>query len=362
MNGTTNIPVGDRLLGRVIDATGAPLDNAGPIDAPTQLPIDQPVGADGAALPDQLFETGVKLIDMFAPMVRGGAVTMTAVPGVGLIVASSELIQRVAARHGGCAVIGDLEESIYPLSDLVADLRSGGVDQHVAVVAGKQDETAEGKRQVALAGLTIAEHFCDQERETLLFLNEQLLTEQTIQRIQNRRRGGGIPREGGARGSLTLLIWQIRTPATSHERALVQPLPVDGQIVFNRALGKQNIWPAIDPVQSSSRLLDGQTLGAEHVRVARAAQELLRGYGNIEGNDAAGDNPQLRARARRVLLFGSQPFVVAETFTARPGVYVPVAEAVRGYGALVDGRHDEVPEEAFRFVGGLEEALAKTGA
>ena len=132
--------------------------------------------------------------------------------------------------------------------------------------------------------------------------------------------------------------------------------------MFNRGLAKQSIWPAIDPVQSTSRLLDGQALGAEHVRVARAAQELLRGYGDLEGTGAAGDDARLQARARRVLLFGSQPFVVAETFTARPGVYVPIAETVRGYGELVDGRHDDVPEEAFRFVGGLEEALGKAGA
>ena len=353
MNRMIDIPVGDALLGRVIDATGAPLDNRGPIDATTQLPIDRPVGADKVLLTDQLLETGIKVIDLFAPIVRGGTSTMTAMPGVGLIVISSELIQRIAARHGGCAVIADLEDGIYPLSDLVADLRGGGVDRHVAIVAGRQDATPAGKRQVALAGLTLAEHFCAQGRETLLFLNQQLLTEQTIQRIQERRRGG-------TSGSLTLLIWQIRTPETIHERALDQPLPLDGQIVFNRGLAKQSIWPAIDPVQSTSRLLDGQALGAEHVQLARAAQELLRNYGDLEGTGAASDDARLQARARRVLLFGSQPFVVAETFTARPGVYVPVAETLRGYGKLLAGKHDHVPEEAFRFVGGLEEALGSS--
>jgi F-type H+/Na+-transporting ATPase subunit beta len=355
MNHITDIPVGDALLGRVIDATGAPLDNRGSIDATAQLPIDRPVGADIAPLTDQLLETGIKVIDLFVPIVRGGTSTMTAVPGVGLIVLSSELIQRIAARHGGCAVIADLEEGIYPLSDLVADLRSGAVDRHVAIVAGRQNETPEGKRRIALAGLTIAEHFCAQGRETLLFLNEQLLTEQTIQRIQERRRGG-------TSGSLTLLIWQIRTPETIHERALDLPLPLDGQIVFNRGLAKQSIWPAIDPVRSTSRMLDGQLLGAEHARVARAAQQLLRDYGDLDGTGAAGDDARLQARGRRVLLFGSQPFVVAETFTALPGVYMPIADTLRGYGELVDGRHDDLPEEAFRFTGRLEEALDKAAA
>jgi F-type H+-transporting ATPase subunit beta len=355
MNTTITIPVGDALLGRVIDATGAPMDDRGPIDTPTQLPIDRSAGADPPPLADQLLETGIKVIDLFAPIVRGGTSSIAAMPGVGLIVSSSELIQRIAARHGGCAVIADLEDGIYPLGDLVADLRSGGVDRHVAIVAGRENETAEGQRRIALAGLTIAEHFCEQGRETLLFLNQQLLTEQTIQRLRDRRRGG-------TRGSLTLLIWQVHTPETIHDHALDQPLPIDGRIVFSRGLAKQNIWPAIDPVQSTSRLLDGQVLGAEHVRVAREAQALLRGHADIAGTSPGGDDPKLQARARRVLLFGSQPFVVAETFTARPGVYVPVAEAVRGYGELVDGRHDNVPEEAFRFTGGIEQALGKPKA
>ncbi|MEO7911840.1 MAG: hypothetical protein ABIV47_19515 [Roseiflexaceae bacterium] len=349
-----DLPVGHALLGRIIDATGAALDDRGPIDAPTQLPIDRSSSAESTPLVDQLLETGIKVIDLFAPIVRGGTSTITAMPGVGLIVTTSELIQRIAAHHGGCAVIADLEDGIYPLHELVADLRSGGVDRHVAIVAGRQDETAAGKRRVALAGLTLAEHFCEQGRETLLFLNEQLLTEQTIQRLRDRR-------HGGTRGSLTLLIWQIRTPETIHEYALDQPLPVDGRIVFSRGLAKQNIWPAIDPVLSTSRMLDGSALGAEHARVARVAQELLRGYGDLQGTGAIGDDAQLQARARRVLLFGSQPFVVAETFTARPGVYLPITETVRGYGELVDGRHDSVPEEAFRFTGGIEAALAQAG-
>jgi len=353
MNRMTDIPVGDALLGRIIDATGAPMDDRGPIAAP-RMPIDRPAGADLTPLADQLLETGIKVIDLFAPIVRGGTSTITAMLGVGLIVTSSELIQRIAARHGGCTVIADLEDGIYPLSELVADLRSGGVDRHVAIVAGRQDATAAGERRIALAGLTIAEHFCEQGRETLLFLNEQLVTEQTIQRLRDRWRGG-------TRGSLTLLLWQIRTPATIHEFALAQPLPVDGRIVFSRSLAKQNIWPAIDPVQSNSRLLDGYVLGAEHVRVARAAQELLRGYGDLERAGALSDNALLQARARRMLLFGSQPFVVAETFTARPGVYLPIAETVRGYGELVDGRHDGVPEQAFRFTSGIVEVLAKAG-
>src|SRR4051794_41145600 len=145
MNRTNNIPVGGALLGRVIDATGAPLDDRGPIDALAQLPIDRPASADTTPLADQLLETGIKVIDLFAPIVRGGTSTITAAPGVGLIVTSSELIQRIAARYGGCAVIADLADGIYPLSDLVADLRSGGGGQPVAGVGGGGETRRRGK-------------------------------------------------------------------------------------------------------------------------------------------------------------------------------------------------------------------------
>jgi F-type H+-transporting ATPase subunit beta len=185
-------------------------------------------------------------------------------------------------------------------------------------------------------------------------MEESLVSAETVERFLARRRGG-------PQAALTILLWQHDPPIMPageqvYARLLHQR---DGQIVFNRGLAKQGIWPAIDPVLSTSRLLDGQVLGAEHVRVARAAQALLHGYGDLEGTGARGDDPQLQARARRVLLFGSQPFVVAETFTARPGVYVPVAETVRGYVALVDGRHGDMPEEAFRFVGGIEAAVGR---
>jgi F-type H+-transporting ATPase subunit beta len=338
----------------MIDAAGAPLDGGAPINAASQLPIDLPVGADATPLPDQMLETGIKVIDLYAPLARGGTHTMTAVPGVGLIVVSSELIQRVATRRGGCAVIACLDDQPYSMKDLFADLRSSGIDGYTAVIAGQPGDSPEEKERLGLKGLTLAERFCDQGRETLLFLNEELITEGAIERLKTRRRGG-------ADAALTLFVWRIRTPET-FETTHPLALDLDGRLAFSRALAKQSIWPAIDSLASASRLLEERFVGAEHARVAHAAQDLLRGYGDVEIGGAGGDDAALRARARRALLFQGQPFFVAETFTGLPGEDVPVAETVRGFGELLAGLHDNVPEEAFRFVGALDQALGKAAA
>jgi F-type H+-transporting ATPase subunit beta len=349
-----SIPVGDALLGRVIDAAGEPVDGQGPIDAVIRLPLDRPVGADVSVLPDQMLETGVKVIDLYAPIVRGGTIPMIAGSGVGKVVVSNELIQRVATRHGGRAVMAFLDHPTYGMAELLADIRSSGMERHAALLVGQPDDSQPVRAQIGLAALTLAESFCDQGHETLLFMEENLVSDQTVERFLTRR-------HGDTRAALTILLWQHDPPIMPAGARVYSQLlrDGDGQLVFSRALAKQSIWPAIDPVQSASRLLGGQALTAEHIQVARAAEELLRDHGNLEGTGAAGDDARLQARARRVLLFGSQPFFVAEIFTAVPGVYVPIAETVRGYGELVDGRHDDVPEDAFRFVGAIEEALGK---
>jgi F-type H+/Na+-transporting ATPase subunit beta len=355
---TSNLtPVGDTLLGRVLDASGAPIDGKGPLGDLPRRAIDRPIGTDSAAAAPQALETGIKVIDLYAPIARGGTITITAVPGVGMIVNSSEIIHNIATRRGGCAVMADLEDNVYSINELVADLRSGGVDGYTAIVAAQHDAPPEVKRQVAYRGLTIAEYFCDQGRETLLFMNEHLVSDDTIERLHARRRAG-------SQGALTLLVWQLHTPATLRSApARSHPsLEPDGRLVFSRELALQKIWPAIDPLASTSRLLDDQIVAPEHVRTTRAAQELLRRYGDLNGDgaDVEGDQ-RLRDRARRVLLFQTQPFVVAEPFTAVPGEYVPLDATVRAFSELVAGQHDAVPVEAFRFIGAIDQALAKAG-
>ena len=358
INTTINtVPVGDALLGRMIDAAGAPLDGGEPIDAASQLPIDRPVGADAAPLPDQMLETGIKAIDLYAPLVRGGTIPIMAGSGVGKIVLSTELLQHVATRDGGRAVIAFLDHPTYGMAELVADLRGSGVDNQAALVVGQQDDPQAARDHAGLAALTLAEYYCDQGRETLLFIEENLISSATVERFRPRRRGG-------ASAALTILLWQQNPPAMPTGEQVFSRLlhERDGQIAISRALAKQSIWPAIDPLVSTSRLLDERFVGAEHVRVARAAQDLLRRYGDAEIGGAAVDDPRLRGRAQRVLLFQGQPFLVAETFTGLPGEYVSVAETVRGFGELVDGLHDDVPKEVFGFVGTLGQALGKAAA
>jgi F-type H+-transporting ATPase subunit beta len=357
------ILAGDALLGRVIDANGTPIDGQGPIEAATRLPIDQVAGAGNEQLPDQVLETGIKVLDLYAPIVRGGVIPMIAGSGVGKVVVSNELIRRVAkrrnpdgGREGGCAVMAFLDHPTYGMAELVADVRGAAIDRYAALLAGQPDDPQATRDRLGLAALTLAESFCEQGRETLLFLEENLVSSATVERFVARRRGG-------ERAALTLLIWQHDPPILpAGEQAYTRLLHErDGQIAFSPSLAKQSIWPAIDPLRSTSRLLDDQVVGVKHARVARGARELVGTYGDIEGAGLSSADPALQARARRVLLFGGQPFFVAEPFTAVPGVHVPLAETLRGYGELLDGRHDDVPEEAFRFTGTLDDALGKLG-
>jgi F-type H+-transporting ATPase subunit beta len=336
-SGNFTLPPASSLLGRAIDAAGQP------------LPVDAPMSADAHTSPvraahanGELYISGIKVIDMFAPMVRGGITTMTGTTGVGLVVVTSQLIHDLAVRSGGCAVIASIKEAHMDVEALVADLRSEGVMQHVIVVSGQPGET--DARPIADTALALAEDLRGSGRETLLVLHEPLLTPATAGRLADRARGGAA--------ALTVLVWQLLAP----EQLAANPLPPapiasDGRLVFSRVLGGQNIWPAVDPARSESRLLADETLSAEHRRVAAAARALLRETGVTEG--AGETSAPLGGRARRALLFGSQPFVVAEPFTALPGAYVPLAETIRDYAAIVDGRCDALPEEAVRFTGAL---------
>src|SRR5215216_5221917 len=205
MNPSITIPVGDALLGRVIDATGAPMDGRGPIEAVTRLPIDQAVGVDISLLPDQLLETGIKVLDLYAPIVRGGTIPMIAGSGVGKVVVSNELIQRVATRRGGCAVMAFLDHPTYGMAELVADIRSSGMERYVALLVGQPDDSQPVRDRIGLAALTLAESFCDQGRETLLFMEENLISDQTVERFLARR-------HGDTRAALTIPLWQHDPP------------------------------------------------------------------------------------------------------------------------------------------------------
>jgi F-type H+-transporting ATPase subunit beta len=265
-----------------------------------------------------------------------------------------ELIQRVATRLGGCAVLASLDDDGFTKNDLIAEFRSSGVERSVATVLGRRDEPAGTADRVGLLGLALAEDLCRHDREVLLFLDELVVTPASVDRL--------LARQQGATAALTVFILQHKTPADRAPTGAFGTLlrDGDGRIVFNRALGQQHIYPAIDPLQSSSRLLSERLVSAEHVRVAGEARDLLRRTGVVGGAGEASD--PLYRRARRTLLFQAQPFVVAEPYTAVPGEYVPLADTLRGFGELVAGKHDALPEDAVRFVGTIEQALAKAGS
>jgi F-type H+-transporting ATPase subunit beta len=343
----------ETLLGRYIDATGAPLDGGPPLAHPLpELRAQAAAEPAGAATPRQL-ESGIKVLDLYAPLLRGGIIPLVAGAGVGKTVLVEELIQRFATRQGGRAVLASLDDDGFNKNDVIAELRSSGVEPYVATVLGRRDEPAGTAERVGLLGLALAEELCRNGRDVLLFLDELLVTPASVDRL--------LARQQGPTAALTTFILQHKTPADRTPAGALGALlrDGDGRIVFNRALGQQNIWPAIDPLQSSSRLLGERLLSAEHLRVAGEARELLRRTGVIAGT--GGPNDPLYGRARRTLLFEAQPFVVAEPYTAVPGEYVPLADTIRAFGELLSGKHDTLPEEAIRFVGPIEQALAKAG-
>jgi F-type H+-transporting ATPase subunit beta len=327
---------GEGLLGRVIGADGAPLDDAGPLQNVHHLALPTPAAPASGAF----WETGIKVIDCFAPLARGGTVALHASPGVGMLVTIAELLQRVVAR-GGCAVMAELEDAGYPLREKLNGLRETGVLHAVAKLAGPADASADERAQLVRAALGAAEGFASAGRELLLVIDDSLLDEQSAELLRGRARYA-------ASGSLTLVfcLWRHETPLLKLDpapRALVEA--ADSRLNFSRELAQQQIWPAIDPRASRSRLLDDGRVAYEHRAVAERARALLDKLNDSTASEAA--------RARRVLRFGGQPFVVAEPFTARPGAVVPLAETLRGYDGLASGAFDGLDDTAISFTGAL---------
>lgn len=340
-----SFPVGPQVLGRVLGVHGEPLDGGEPLSGASWVALDAGVpAAETAPAPSILLETGIKVIDLFAPLPRNGAVTMIAEPGVGKLVVLSELIYNVTTHQGGCAVLVALEEQTVGSHELVRDFREYGVLAQTAIVLGKRAASEADQERLALAGLTIAEAFAAQGRQVVLAIEAEAVSAAARERMLVRHNGNST-------GGITALLL-CEPDETSQE---IMEGAFDGRLSFNRALAKEQIYPAIDPLASTSRLLAEGHVSQEHVQVASQARQLLERAEHM----AAGKEPadaQIQARARRLQLFQSQPFFVAEPYTARPAVYVPLAETVRGYQAIVQGQYDALPEEAFRFIGTIDGA------
>lgn len=345
-----DLPVGEALLGRVLNAAGEPIDGRGALAEAPRRALRWPGGRrEPAGTP---LEMGIKVVDLFAPLARGGIAGIFSGIGVGKMVLLNEMIHNLATRHHGYSMILGLEDRTYEVNDLMDVLREQGVQGYATVIFGRRDERAEAYSQVVLAGLTVAEHFREQGRDVLLFVDQQLAQEIDPLNLY------GVVGEGG---SITTIVF-----GEEDETGIARLAPhLDNVIRFSVDLAKQQIWPAVDPLASRSMLLERVLVDDEHLRTARQAAAILQRYAGLKPmpeesrSDLSEEDRRLIARARRIQRFQSQPFSVAEPYTAMPGTYVTLAETIRSFRELVEGRYDDLPEEAFSFVGTIDQALQK---
>ncbi len=353
MSAQTTIPVGKALLGRVISSTGEPLDNQGPLTETQRIPVATYVAAGVAQEPTQrLFETGIKPIDLLAPIPQGGLVSVVGGNGVGQMVVAEEIMHHVAVRKNGYVVCLAMDEGGYEFSPLMDTIKEAGLQERASMVFEPQTDSQEVFQRTVQAGLTIASYFRDLGHEVLLVvdLNQSLQNDpanlRELKRIAWQK-------------AITTIIF--RDEEESLQTVAHTPLVhLDARIILNRDLAKQGLWPAIDRLASTSRLFESSVIGERHKQVAQQVRQLLGHYQELRDiQQISEEERQAVKRAQRVQQFFTQPFFVAETFTEIPGEYLTVAETVDSFSALLAGRYDDLPEQAFHFVGTLEQAVAK---
>ncbi|NBB95137.1 MAG: F0F1 ATP synthase subunit beta [Planctomycetes bacterium] len=387
---SVQMPVGMGVLGRVFNLLGEPVDERGPVEAEEYRSIHQaPPEFDTLTPKSEIFETGIKVIDLLAPFVRGGKTGLFGGAGLGKTVIIQELIARVATKHGGHSVFAGVGERTREGNDIWLEMQEAEIGQtgqrlleKTAMVFGQMNEPPGARLRVALSALTLAEYFRDAGgADTLLFIDNIFRFSQAgseVSALLGRMPSavGYQPTLATEMGELQERVTSTRTGAITSVQAvyvpaddLTDPAPVtamthlDAFIVLERSIVEKGIYPAIDPLSSSSRILDPQYVGQEHYDVARRVQQILQRYRDLQdiiailGVDelSAGDK-QTVARARRIERFLSQPFFVAEAFTGKPGTFTPVAETVRSFKEICDGKWDDLPEQAFMYVGTAEEA------
>jgi F-type H+-transporting ATPase subunit beta len=377
------MPAGDIILGRVLNVVGRPVDGLGPVDAKEFLPIHRHapsfVEQDTSV---KVLETGVKVIDLLVPFPRGGKMGMFGGAGVGKTIIMMEMIHNIAMQHGGISVFAGVGERTREGNDLYLEMKESGVIKKAALIYGQMTEPPGARARVALSALTAAEYYRDvQNQDVLLFIDNIFRFTQAGSEVSALL--GRIPSAVGYQPTLGTDLGELQERITSTNKGsitsvqcvyvpaddLTDPAPattfahLDGTVVLSRPLTELGIYPAVDPLDSTSRILDPNVLGEEHYRVARQTQQILQKYKDLQdiiailGMDELSDEDKLVvARARRIQRFLSQPFNVGEAFTGRKGRYVPVAETVRGFREIIEGKHDDLPEAAFYMVGGIDEA------
>ena len=379
------VPVGQATLGRIMNVLGTPIDEMGPVNTDTHMPIHRkpPAYADQAATVE-ILETGIKVIDLIMPSAKGGKVGLFGGAGVGKTVTLMELIRNIAVAHSGFSVFAGVGERTREGNDFYHEMKEGGVLDKVALVYGQMNEPPGNRLRVALTGLTMAEYFRDEGRDVLLFVDNiyrYTLAGTEVSALLGRMPSavGYQPTLADEMGRLQERITSTRTGSITSIQAvyvpaddLTDPSPattfahLDATLVLSRQIAELGIYPAVDPLDSTSRILDPQVVGEEHYNVARAVQGTLQKYKELRdiiailGMDELSPEDKLAvARARKIQRFLSQPFFVAEVFTGAPGKYVTLKETIAGFKAIVDGEYDHLPEQAFYMVGPIEEAVEK---
>lgn len=375
------VPVGKASLGRIMNVIGEGVDKLGPISGDNMLPIHRPAPDFVSQEPvTQVFETGVKVFDLLVPFVRGGKMGMFGGAGVGKTVVIMEMIHNIAMKHGGVSVFAGVGERTREGNDLYGEMKHSGVLEKVALVYGQMNEPPGARARVALTALTCAEYFRDEGQDVLIFIDNifrYTLAGSELSALLGRMPSavGYQPTLGTDMGILQERITTTKKGAITSMQAIYVPADdltdpavatafthLDGTVVLSRGISELGIYPAVDPLDSTSRILDPKVIGDEHYAVARSVQTILQRYKELQDiiailgmEELSEDDKIMVARARKMQRFLSQPFSVAEVFTGRPGKYVKVADTIRGFKAIVDGQYDDVPEQCFYMCGGIEE-------
>lgn len=380
------VPVGKNTLGRLFNVLGEPIDEQGPAEAEEYYPIHRPAPAftDQRPTPEVL-ETGIKVVDLLAPYAKGGKVGLFGGAGVGKTVLLMELIRNVGYEHGGYSVFAGVGERTREGNDLWLEMNESGVINRTALVFGQMNEPPGARLRVGLTGLTMAEYFRDAAgQDVLLFIDNIFRFVQAGSEVSALL--GRMPSAVGYQPTLATEMGELQERITSTRKGsitsvqaiyvpaddLTDPAPattfahLDATTVLSRQIAELGIYPAVDPLDSTSRILDPHILGEEHYRTARGVQEVLQRYKELQDiiailgmEELSEEDKLVVARARKIQRFLSQPFHVAEAFTGTPGVYVPLAETIRGFKEILEGKHDDLPEEAFYMVGNIDEAVTK---
>lgn len=381
-----SVPVGQATLGRIFNVLGEAIDEAGPVGTEEKHPIHRlaPEYTD-LSTKVEILETGIKVIDLLAPYIKGGKIGLFGGAGVGKTVTMQELIHNIAKQHGGFSVFAGVGERTREGNDLYHEMKDSGVIDKTAMVFGQMNEPPGARARVALTGLTMAEYFRDTEgRDILLFIDNIFRFTQAGSEVSALL--GRMPSAVGYQPTLATEMGQLQERITSTKKGSItsiqaiyvpaddytDPAPatafahLDATTNLERKIAELGIFPAVDPLASTSRALTPDIVGDEHYQVARGVQQVLQRYRELQdiiailGMDELSDEDKLTvARARKIQRFLSQPFFVAEQFTGTPGAYVPVKETVRGFKEILDGKHDDLPEGAFLYVGTIDEAVEK---